>query len=481
MRGLLLTPRRWPLAVRVPLLVSVLVLAAVLTVSKVLLDKLDREQTVQLAALSNAYLDGLTSALMPAVIRKDIWEAFDALDRARSLYGGVDTDWVAVVLPDRTVLAASDPELFPVGRHLPPEIDAHRTGPTLTIDGSSETAWLSRPLRQDDADVGWLLAKIDISAELAVWHDAVWTLIGIGFGLAVAFAVCGWLLVSRMLRPVGILARHIAATTELPSPIPAEDLRHFGAEFKALSARFNVMVEALREREALLVQLAEEERLALLGKLASGMAHEVNNPLGGMLTAVDTIATHGGAASVRQQAVEFLRRGLNDIRNVVRASLVLYKEQVPQTSLLPEALDDLRHLAAPEAHRRQVTLEWANVLSHPLQTDGTAARQIVLNLLLNAVAASPPCGCVSVRARFADGLLTIEISDEGPGLPPPVADAIRSGTTQSAPPNIGLGVWTALFLARRGGGCIRQLPQAHGTCLALELPCEEVSDAALAA
>lgn len=133
-------PRSWRLSVRVPLLVVALVLVAVLSVSKLLLDKLAREQDGQLAALGETYLDGLSSALLPAVIRRDIWETFDALDRAKSLYAGLETKWVAVLLPNGTVLAASDPIHFPVGSHLAPEIDRHRVAIPLVIDGHTETA-----------------------------------------------------------------------------------------------------------------------------------------------------------------------------------------------------------------------------------------------------------------------------------------------------------------------------------------------------
>ena len=185
-----LNPHTWRLSVRVPLLVAALVLVAVLSgVSKLLLDKLAREQGRPTGrALGETYLDGLSSALMPAVIRRDIWETFDALDRAKSLYAGLETKWVAVLVPNGTVLAASDPILFPVGSHLTPDIDAHRAAIPLVIDGRTETAWLSRGLRQDGADVGWVLARINISANSPSGARHSGPLVGIDLALALAFA-----------------------------------------------------------------------------------------------------------------------------------------------------------------------------------------------------------------------------------------------------------------------------------------------------
>lgn len=475
-----LNPRNSRLSVRVPLLVAVLVLFAVLSVSKLLLDKLDQEQDSQLAALGETYLDGLSSALLPAVIRRDIWETFDALDRAKSLYAGLETKWVAVLLPDGTVLAASNPLLFPVGRRLPPSVDVYRVSTPLVIDGQTETAWLSRRLRQDGADVGWVLAQINISTELSVWREAFWTLVGIDIALALTFAVLGWLLVFRMLTPVRLLTGHIAATTELPVPVPSSAFLGLSGEFKTLFARFNVMVGAMQEREGLLMRLASEERLALLGKLASGMAHEVNNPLGGMLTAADTIEWHGDSPSARSEALGFIRRGLEDIRNVVRASLVLYKDGGSRQLLSPRDLDDLRYLAAPEARRRRVAIVWENSLVRPVSADATAIRQIVLNLVLNAVAASPVGGTTRVTAQFCDGTLEVGVGDEGPGLPAHVAALIDAESVRM-PRGAGLGLWTAIFLTRRMNGTLRRAPQAQGTCLMLNVPCEEVQGAALAA
>ncbi len=475
-----LNPQTWRLSVRVPLLVALLVITAVLSVSKLLLDKLAREQDTQLAALGETYLDGVSSALLPAVIRQDIWETFDALDRAKSLYAGLDTNWVAVLLPNGTVLAASNPTMFPVGSELPSSIDAHRIAAPLVIDRRTETAWLSRRLRQDGADVGWVLAQINISAKLAVWREAFWTLVSIDLALALAFSVLGWLLVFRMLTPVRLLTDHIAATTELPVPVPSTKLRGLSAEFTMLFARFNVMVGAMQEREGLLARLANEERLALLGKLASGMAHEVNNPLGGMLTAADTIDTHGDSEAARSEAVGFIRRGLEDIRNVVRASLVLYKEGGSRQPMSPRDLDDLQYLAAPEARRRRVAITWENSLAHPISADATSTRQIVLNLLLNAVAASPTHGTVAVSAQYRSSTLEVRIVDQGPGLPDHIS-ALFDADGSRVPRDTGLGLWTAIFLTRRMAGSLRHLPREKGTCVLLTLPCEEVLDAALAA
>ena len=76
-------PQRWPLAVRAPLVVALLMIGIAAAISKVVLDRLARDQAQSFRQLTGAYLDGLSTALHSPVIRQEPWEAFDVLDRAR--------------------------------------------------------------------------------------------------------------------------------------------------------------------------------------------------------------------------------------------------------------------------------------------------------------------------------------------------------------------------------------------------------------
>jgi hypothetical protein len=90
----------------------------------------------------------------------------------------------------------------------------------------------------------------------------------------------------------------------------------------------------------------------MLGRLASGMAHEVNNPLGGMLNAIDTIQVHGNDPAVLHTSLDFLRRGFASIRN--------------DTDLLTQGdLDDLPFLVQHETGARRLRFDWQNHVSQP--------------------------------------------------------------------------------------------------------------------
>ena len=447
----------WPVAWKVPLLAATLLIGVAFVTSQIVLTRLKTDQENNLRLLTSAYLDGLSTAVLPSAIHADVWEAFDALDRARDHYAGLKVRFAIVVLPNGKVLAASDPKQFPVQSAMPPEVAQHfPIEDGLHIDAATGRAWLARSLRDESFSVGRILAEIDISELLQVRQRVLLTLVAVNACLAIGFAAIASFALRRMLRPLSVLSGYVERVrTGRADPIPEAKRQRISREFDLLFDQFNAMARALNEREQFASRLANQEKYAVLGKLASGMAHEVNNPLGGLFNAVDTLRRHGDDPQVCHATLNLLERGLTHIRNVVRSTLVTYRREDVVNSLRPVDVDDLRLLIEPEASRKRIRIAWVNDLQSAVPVDVESVRQVVLNLLINACAATPADGTVHLRALATESRLTIEVGDQGPGLHDDLAKYLVGRSDEAHGIGSGLGLWIVRRLVADQGGEIR--------------------------
>jgi signal transduction histidine kinase len=191
-----------------------------------------------------------------------------------------------------------------------------------------------------------------------------------------------------------------------------------------------------------------------------------------MLNAIDTIQVHGNNPAVLQASLDFLKRGLAGIRDVARAALITYKGGSETNLLTRGDLDDLLLLVQHETGVRRLHIDWHNRISEPLAISSARVRQITLNLLLNACAASPFGGIVTVTVSCSDGALRIVVADEGPGLPKDMIAFLNRATSETPPPpkSKGLGLWmTGNLIHRLDGRATVEYPGV-GTQMVVTLP-----------
>jgi signal transduction histidine kinase len=467
-------PLSWSLSAKVPLLVALLMFAVSAVITNRVQERLAVTQEQYLQQLSSAYLDGLSASLLPSVVREDVWEVFDTLDRARERYKGLAIRWTAVTNGADSVLAASDPTRFPSSQRLPSDVARRFEGNRdVAIDEANATAFLVRPLSYQDRQIGTIYAEADIGALLAERSEVFWTLLITNLVLTMMLATAGYLAVRRMVRPVAILSDHLDRSMHgRIEAVPDHILSEQNREFRRLFARYNAMTDAVNERESLAVELAEEEKLASLGRLASGMAHEINNPLGGMFNALDSLKRHGGQESVRSTSIRLLEQGLSGIRDLVRSTLATYRADQRPRDLTVIDIDDLRLLISPEIRRKRIGLVWENALTAPVEVPAIPARDAILNLLLNACAASPEGSEISFSVIGAGDELAVEIADRGPGLPPHVREYLERKGAGSAPLDrrSGLGLWIVKRLCDEMEGSLNVVKSGRtGTTIRLTI------------
>ncbi len=462
-----------PLTVRVPAVVALLMIAVSVAVSELVLSRLIDTQERHLRAITGAYLDGLSSSLLPHVMRGDVWEVFDVLDRARDRYEALRPIETVVTGADARIIAATDPAKAPTLSPLPAEFSDRFARSDIATDGDEDRAYARRILTHQGQTIGAIYAALDISHLAAERADVVRTLLLSNALLTLLLAGVGYFATRRMVMPMRILGEHLRSSLDsVPEPIPAWMMPRSGSEARRLFDSYNALVRAEREREELTLKLAEEERLASLGRLASGMAHEINNPLGGLFNALDTIKRHGEAAPVRETAVSLVERGLNGIRDVVAAALHTYRPDRSPHPFGPSDVEDLRLLIRPELRRRALDLVWSNELIEGVDVPNAPMRQAVLNLLLNACAAAPHGGRIGLRAVRRSETVEIEVGDSGEGLPD---SAVVILTTPTVPAPIGTGNGLGLWMVRRsvteiGGAIVAARSELGGALVRIVIP-----------
>jgi two-component system NtrC family sensor kinase len=219
-------------------------------------------------------------------------------------------------------------------------------------------------------------------------------------------------------------------------------------EFGALAGQFNAMTESLRAHQE---QLVQSEKLAGIGRLAAGVAHEINNPLAVILGYVRLLqrkAEGGVAEDLRVVEDETVRAklivdGLLDLSRPLASA----PEPVDLRALCDEVVARLREVGALEGVAVEVAGE-GRVQGHPQKL-----RQVILNLVRNAAEAGGVGGRVVVRVEAAPGGgASLTVDDTGPGLAPEARARLFEPFFTTKESGTGLGLAVSQGIVRAHGG-----------------------------
>lgn len=428
----------WPITIRIAVATAALMVVLGLVASQQVLSTLGRVQDDRLREYARLHVEGLAVALGPFALHKDVWEVYDALDRARTNASG-ERILFTVVADDRgRVLAATDPLRAPVDSDVNVFTGGAVQVSDVTATSENEVVIIQAPLTVQGREVGIIVTEIDVRDLAAERRNAVFALLA-GNSLATfTLVLAGYFVLARMLRPVELLARHMSDSGDTPNPIPETAIPQSDTVLSKLLRNFNYMTGAIAARTEAEKRLADRERFVSLGRLSSSLAHEINNPLGGLLNATDTIRTYSDRPDVVRQSAELVDRGLRHLRDVSRVILEENRIERSGRPLSATDFEDLRLLFEPEASRLGQRLDWTVLEANKSlgSLPSAQVRQIAMNLLLNASSAAPERGEVSLRLLAHEGHIELIVSDNGPGL----SESARMRLLSEAPVEPGSGV-----------------------------------------
>jgi two-component system sensor histidine kinase HydH len=222
--------------------------------------------------------------------------------------------------------------------------------------------------------------------------------------------------------------------------------------------------EELRQKSA---ELRRRERLAALGEMAAGLAHEVRNPLGGIALYASMLEGQLAdrppsrmAASRISQSVRMLDQLVSEILDFAQEHL-LEMQTCRLGAVLSAAEDGVRPWAAE--HDVEVSIE-PSAMEVVVRCDATRLQRAVLNLMMNGVQAVEKGGhvCVSAGARSSGRDVEIEVNDDGPGIPPENMERIFNPFFTTRAKGTGLGLAIVHRIVESHGGSIRVSNRPEG-------------------
>jgi two-component system NtrC family sensor kinase len=302
----------------------------------------------------------------------------------------------------------------------------------------------------------------------------------------------GYFLEDKIMRPVHRLVR---ASNEVSNGNFAPDIGPVSkSEIGVLQETFKEMLISLRDRDRRIkaeseIKLLQSEKQASIGRLAAGVAHEINNPLTGVLTFTHMLLRRKDIAQDIRSDLETIAQQTERVRKIVKNLLDFSR----QTELNPEPTDINRLVRTAVLMMKNHALVKGVKLVFkpvdgipPLTLDASQIQSVLLNLIINALDATKPGGTITVSAGISVSTnkadhkgVEIAVRDTGCGIPSDHLDKLFDPffTTKEVGQGTGLGLAVSYGIVLRHGGTIRvQSEVGSGSTFTVWLPVEGKSD-----
>lgn len=291
-----------------------------------------------------------------------------------------------------------------------------------------------------------------------------WTMYGLASGGVLIGALVSWIIARGLMKPIYELVLKIrgAAGGELVERMnvaPNTELEELDSHVRRLIDRVSATTADLERHRQL---LARADKLAALGKVSAGVAHEIRNPLTAVKMLLYALREDFAATDEKRDDLAVIMKELERIERFVQNFLEFARP--PDPRLAPVDLNVLSHetLALLAPRLRQNHIETSEVYDYnlgPISVDADQIKQVVMNLTLNAVEAMPQGGRLTISTQSAETaekhpLAQINVSDTGNGIPTALLDNLFDPFVTGRAEGSGLGLAISQQIITKHGGWI---------------------------
>jgi two-component system NtrC family sensor kinase len=365
----------------------------------------------------------------------------------------------------------------------PSSVLSHPEAERRTLEGGERILEVREPLHIStkfwgSLAVGFSLEPVEQEIELVASRLVVIALLVIAVNSVISAISMEWLI-----RPILALHQVMQRAGRGDLAVRAESRRH--DEIGELGKAFNGMMDELdqaREQEKVRrSQLAHTEKMAAVGTLAAGVAHEVNNPVAGVLTCIENMKADPDNEEMREQYLGLIYDGVKRIERTV-ANLLDFSRprsmRLGPTSL-NQSLGQVLELARFQLRKSRVEARLELDPRDPrIVADRFQIEQLLLNLVLNAIQAMPDGGTLTLRTGRRGSWELVEVCDTGVGIPEAIRERIFDPffTTRDVGKGTGLGLAVSYSIATaHGGGLEVDTTEGKGSVFRVLFPSREAS------
>jgi signal transduction histidine kinase len=221
-------------------------------------------------------------------------------------------------------------------------------------------------------------------------------------------------------------------------------------------------------------QVKRADRLSAVGQLAASLAHEIRNPLGSIEGATNIIRSPATSEEIREGSLTIIQKECQRLNRLLTNLLDFARPRQPEFRSVdvPRLIDSIFALVGPNAQLQRVMLK-KTIVHAPalLESDPEQLKQVLLNLVINAIQAMPGGGKIEITVDQHDGGVVISVKDQGAGIDPEHLDRIFDPFFTTKEAGTGLGLSVAHQVITQHGGLIKaERNPDRGMTFSISLP-----------